>query len=149
MPKRKNKHLWITHFMTIQQLWLLLYMLNCCSSMQYPFLHTQQPQQHHSHPPPHPHLLHLQQQQPPPPPCNPSMLPCFVPSLFCGPYNFAPPLIPPPSDPELHKNIDSFVEYAAKNGPDFKAMFREKHQDSPGYSFLFGGENHGCYRYKL
>lgn len=28
-------------------------------------------------------------------------------------------------------------------------MIREKQQDNPAYSFLFGGEGHGYYRYKL
>lgn len=55
----------------------------------------------------------------------------------------------PPSDPELHKRIDKLVEYAAKNGPEFEAMIREKQQDNPDYAFLFGGEGHGYYRYRL
>lgn len=41
------------------------------------------------------------------------------------------------------------VEYAAKNGPEFEAMIREKQQDNPAYSFLFGGDGHNYYRYKL
>lgn len=36
-----------------------------------------------------------------------------------------------------------------KNGPDFEAMICEKQRDNPSYSFLFGGEGHGYYRYKL
>ncbi|KAI7982166.1 Calcium homeostasis endoplasmic reticulum protein [Camellia lanceoleosa] len=55
----------------------------------------------------------------------------------------------PPSDPELQKRIDKLVEYAAKNGPEFEAMIREKQQDNPDYSFLFGGEGHNYYQYKL
>ncbi|XP_062005761.1 uncharacterized protein LOC133722930 [Rosa rugosa] len=51
--------------------------------------------------------------------------------------------------PELHKRINKLVEYSAKNGPDFKAMIREKQQDNPDYAFLSGGEGHGYYRYKL
>lgn len=41
------------------------------------------------------------------------------------------------------------MEYSAKNGPEFEAMIREKQQDNPAYSFLFGGEGHNYYRYKL
>lgn len=41
------------------------------------------------------------------------------------------------------------MEYITKNGPEFEAMIREKQQDNPDYSFLFGGEGHSYYRYKL
>ncbi|XP_008220007.1 PREDICTED: calcium homeostasis endoplasmic reticulum protein [Prunus mume] len=50
---------------------------------------------------------------------------------------------------ELHKLIDKVAEYAAKVGPDFEATVREKQQDNPEYAFLFGGDGHGYYRYKL
>ncbi|GKA92406.1 calcium homeostasis endoplasmic reticulum protein [Tanacetum coccineum] len=36
-----------------------------------------------------------------------------------------------------------------KNRPEFEDMIREKQKDNPAYSFLFGGEEHGYYRYKL
>lgn len=36
-----------------------------------------------------------------------------------------------------------------KNGPEFEAMIREKQKDNPDYAFLFGGEGHGYYHYKL
>lgn len=69
---------------------------------------------------------------------------------FGGPYDSPPPPpAVPPSDPELQKRIDKLVEYIAKNGPEFEAMIREKQQDDPGYSFLFGGEGHNYYHYKL
>lgn len=64
-------------------------------------------------------------------------------------YDSPPPPAPAPSDPELHKRIDKLVEYAAKNGPEFEAMIREKQKDNPDYDFLFGGEGHNYYRYKL
>lgn len=41
------------------------------------------------------------------------------------------------------------MEYIIKNGPEFESMIREKQQDNPAYGFLFGGEGHGYYRYKL
>lgn len=65
------------------------------------------------------------------------------------PFDSPPPPAVPPSDPELQKRIDKLAEYAAKNGPEFEAMIREKQQDNPDYSFLFGGEGHNYYRYKL
>ncbi|KAL3506578.1 hypothetical protein ACH5RR_031960 [Cinchona calisaya] len=106
----------------------------------------QQPQ--YPHPPPHPHLLHMQQPQRPPA-FSPHMPPHVVAPPFHSPYDSAPPPSPPPSDPELQKRVDKLVEYAAKNGPEFEAMIREKQQDNPDYSFLFGGEGHNYYRYKL
>ncbi|XP_052207341.1 uncharacterized protein LOC127811477 isoform X2 [Diospyros lotus] len=120
------------------------------SLQQYPFpRHMQQPHQLHPHPQAHPHLLHLQQQQQPPPSFPPHMPPHLVPSPFLGPYDSPPLPAAPPSDPELQKRIDKLVEYAAKNGPEFEVMIREKQQDNPAYSFLFGGEGHNYYRYKL
>lgn len=41
------------------------------------------------------------------------------------------------------------MEYAIKNGPEFEVVVREREQDNPAYSFLFGGDGHGYYRYKL
>ncbi|XP_059662991.1 uncharacterized protein LOC132308788 isoform X2 [Cornus florida] len=119
------------------------------SLQQYPFhRHMQQPQLH-PHPQSHPHLLHLQQHQQSPPAFPPHPPPHLVPSPFLGPYDSASPPPAPPSDPELQKRIDKLIEYSAKNGPEFEAMIREKQQDNPAYSFLFGGEGHNYYRYKL
>lgn len=113
--------------------------------------HLQQQVNPHAPPPPHPLLLHHHQQ--PPPNYPPHMPPPLVPSPFHNTFDPAvagvPPPAAPPADPELHKRIDKLVEYAAKNGPEFEAMIREKQQDNPEYSFLFGGEGHGYYRYKL
>ncbi|CAL1409931.1 unnamed protein product [Linum trigynum] len=113
-------------------------------------LQQQQQPQLHPHAPPHPHLLRQQQLLP----GFSSYLPQpMLQSPFHGggPYDSAPPSLPtpPPSDPELHKRIDKLVEYSAKNGPEFEAMIRHKQQDNPAYSFLFGGEGHNYYRYKL
>lgn len=121
------------------------------SMQQYPYHHPlqqQQLQQLHPHAAPPPHLL-LQQQHQAPPAFASHFPPPLVPSPFHGQYDSAPPPVAPPSDPELQKRIDKLVEYAAKNGPEFEAMIREKQQDNPSYSFLFGGEGHGYYRYKL
>ncbi|CAN4109482.1 unnamed protein product [Withania somnifera] len=118
------------------------------SLQQFPYPRPLQQPQLHPHAPP-PHLLHLQQQQQPPPAFPPHMPPHLTPSPFFNPYDSPPPPAPPPSDPELQKRIDKLIEYAVKNGPDFEAMIREKQQDNPAYSFLFGGEGHHYYRYKL
>ncbi|CAH9093409.1 unnamed protein product [Cuscuta europaea] len=123
-----------------------------------PFLPPQQqfpyhrPPQLHPHAPP-PHLLHLQQQQQhhstPTPPFPPHVPPHLAASPFHGPYDSPPPPAPPPHDPDLLKRIDKLIEYAVKNGPEFEAMIREKQQDNPAYGFLFGGEGHHYYRFKL
>ncbi|KAH9607490.1 hypothetical protein KSS87_017422 [Heliosperma pusillum] len=117
------------------------------SVQQYPFPRQQQPQSLHPHPS-HPHLHHHQQQQPGPsfPPHGPSHM---GPPFPGGPYDSARPPVPPPHDPELQKRIDKLVEYVAKNGPEFEVMVCEKEHSNPAYSFLFGGDGHGYYRYKL
>ncbi|KAK4757720.1 hypothetical protein SAY87_019021 [Trapa incisa] len=111
---------------------------------QFPYRHPiqQQPPQL----PPHAHLLHQQ-----PPAFPPHMAPPpLIHSPFLGPYDSPPPpSSAPPHDPELHKRIDKLVEYIAKNGPEFEAMICEKQQENPDYSFLFGGDGHGYYQYRL
>ncbi|KAF5748741.1 Calcium homeostasis endoplasmic reticulum [Tripterygium wilfordii] len=121
------------------------------SLQQFPYPHpVQQPPQLHQHPPPNPYLIHLQQQQQPPSAFPAHLPPHLVPPPFSGgQYDSAPPPAPPPSDSELQKRIDKLVEYATKNGPEFEVMIREKQQDNPAYGFLFGGEGHAYYRYKL
>ncbi|EPS58990.1 hypothetical protein M569_15821 [Genlisea aurea] len=114
------------------------------SLQQFSYPRPMQQSQHYPHLPPPPHL-HQQS-----PPSYPSHIPLhLVPSPFHAPYESAPTPSPPPSDPELQKRIDKLVEYAVKNGPEFEAVVREREQDNPAYSFLFGGEGHGYYHYKL
>ncbi|GFQ05670.1 calcium homeostasis endoplasmic reticulum protein [Phtheirospermum japonicum] len=117
------------------------------SLQQFPYPRPMQQTQMYPHLPPHPH----HHQQGPPPSFPPHVPPHLVPPPFHGQYDSAPPpaLAPPPSDPELQKRIDKLVEYAVKNGPEFEAVVREREQDNPAYSFLFGGEGHNYYRYKL
>lgn len=109
---------------------------------QFPFPRPMQQTQLYPHLPPHPY-------QQTPPSFPPHVPPHLVPSPYPGPYEAAPPPAPAPSDPELQKRIDKLVEYAVKNGPEFEAVVREREQDNPAYSFLFGGEGHNYYRYKL
>ncbi|KAG8074867.1 hypothetical protein GUJ93_ZPchr0006g44267 [Zizania palustris] len=105
-----------------------------------------QAQQLYSHLPPH--------QQPPP---FAAHTPHAMPSPSQPPHPYmhppfdsaSPPAAPPPSDPELQKRIDKVVEYIAKNGPEFEVVIRDKQHDNPDYAFIFGGEGHAYYRYKL
>ncbi|KAL2623496.1 hypothetical protein R1flu_003701 [Riccia fluitans] len=68
---------------------------------------------------------------------------------FFNPWEPPPPPVPPPTDSDLHKRIDKLVEYAAKNGPQFEQLMKEKQKDNILYAFLFGAEGHSYYRYKL
>lgn len=37
----------------------------------------------------------------------------------------------------------------ARNGPEFEKMTMEKQKENPKFSFLFGGDFYGYYKYKL
>lgn len=78
-----------------------------------------------------------------PPPPNPQA------QGFFSPWDAPPPPALAPTDVDLQKRIDKLVEYAAKNGPQFEALMKEKQKDNPAYAFLFGTEGHAYYRYKL
>ncbi|XP_020587227.1 calcium homeostasis endoplasmic reticulum protein [Phalaenopsis equestris] len=117
------------------------------SIQQYPY-HHRLPQQQQLYPHPTHPMLHLQQQQQQPSGYPPHLPPHLLRPPMMHPYDSTPP-VAPPADPELHKRIDKLIEYAARNGPEFEALIREREQDNPAYSFLFGGEGHNYYRYKL
>ncbi|KAL3690686.1 hypothetical protein R1sor_004337 [Riccia sorocarpa] len=68
---------------------------------------------------------------------------------FFNPWEPPPPPVPSPTDSDLHKRIDKLVEYAAKNGPQFEQLMKDKQKDNALYAFLFGAEGHSYYRYKL
>ncbi len=54
-----------------------------------------------------------------------------------------------PSDQELRNVIDKLAQFVARNGPEFEKMTMEKQKDNAKFSFLFGGEYFGYYKYKL
>ncbi|KAJ7308257.1 hypothetical protein JRQ81_008783 [Phrynocephalus forsythii] len=60
-----------------------------------------------------------------------------------------PPLPPPPEDQELLNVIDKLAQFVARNGPEFEKMTMEKQKENPKFSFLFGGDFYGYYKYKL
>ncbi|KAL7992848.1 hypothetical protein Chor_017104 [Crotalus horridus] len=60
-----------------------------------------------------------------------------------------PPLPPPPEDQELRNVIDKLAQFVARNGPEFEKMTMEKQKENPKFSFLFGGDFYGYYKYKL
>ena len=53
------------------------------------------------------------------------------------------------SDAELKNIIDKLANFVARNGPEFEQMTKQKQQDNPKFSFLFGGENYNYYQYKV
>uniref|UniRef100_A0AAY5EMN8 Calcium homeostasis endoplasmic reticulum protein n=1 Tax=Electrophorus electricus TaxID=8005 RepID=A0AAY5EMN8_ELEEL len=55
----------------------------------------------------------------------------------------------PPEDQELRNVIDKLAQFVARNGPEFEKMTMEKQKENPKFSFLFGGEYFGYYKYKL
>uniref|UniRef100_A0A914EEI0 SURP motif domain-containing protein n=1 Tax=Acrobeloides nanus TaxID=290746 RepID=A0A914EEI0_9BILA len=60
------------------------------------------------------------------------------------------PLPPqPPADLETRNVIDKFAAYVAKNGPGFEEISRQKNADNPKFGFLFGGEHHQYYQFRL
>ena len=52
-------------------------------------------------------------------------------------------------DAELKNIIDKLANFVARNGPEFEQMTKQKQQDNPKFSFLFGGENYNYYQYKV
>ncbi|KAL7160636.1 hypothetical protein ABFS83_01G109600 [Erythranthe nasuta] len=98
--------------------------------------------------------FHSQHQQFPPSVHGPPFLPSH-PSLqqqFLYPRPMQQSQIYPHLHPHLHQQSPSSFPphlYAVKNGPEFEAVVREREQDNPAYSFLFGGEGHNYYRHKL
>jgi calcium homeostasis ER protein len=53
------------------------------------------------------------------------------------------------SEPELKNIIDKLANFVARNGPEFENMTKQKQQDNPKFSFLFGGEHYSYYQYKV
>ncbi len=53
------------------------------------------------------------------------------------------------SEPEIRTIIDKLATFVARNGPEFEQMTMEKQRGNPKFLFLFGGENHPYYRWKV
>ena len=53
------------------------------------------------------------------------------------------------TDPELKNIIDKLANFVARNGPEFENMTKQKQQNNMKFSFLFGGEHHHYYMYKV
>ena len=55
----------------------------------------------------------------------------------------------PLSDPEMQTIIDKLANFVARNGTEFERMTMNKQQKNPKFGFLFGGEHHAYYRWKV
>lgn len=55
----------------------------------------------------------------------------------------------PPDDAELKNIIEKLGQFVARNGASFEAMTKSKQKDNPRFSFLFGGEGHDYYTYRV
>nr|XP_027205767.1 calcium homeostasis endoplasmic reticulum protein-like isoform X2 [Dermatophagoides pteronyssinus] len=56
--------------------------------------------------------------------------------------------IPKPPE-ELRNIIDKLAQFVARNGPDFEQMTKNKQLGNPKFMFLFGGEYHAYYRFRV
>ena len=52
-------------------------------------------------------------------------------------------------DLETRTIIDKLANFVARNGPEFEKMTMSKKSQDPKFSFLFGGEYHPYYRWKV
>ena len=55
----------------------------------------------------------------------------------------------PPEDPEIKNIIDKLATFVARNGPEFEQMTKNKQENNPKFSFLFGGQYYDYYGYKV
>jgi hypothetical protein len=55
----------------------------------------------------------------------------------------------PPEDPDVRNIIDKLANFVARNGPEFEEMTKSKQISNPKFSFLFGGEYHAYYKWKV
>jgi len=54
-----------------------------------------------------------------------------------------------PEDEEVKNIIDKLANFVARNGPKFEELTKSKQRDNPKFSFLFGGEHHEYYKWKV
>lgn len=54
-----------------------------------------------------------------------------------------------PEDEEQRNIIDKLANFVARNGPKFEDLTKSKQKDNPKFSFLFGGDYHEYYKWKV
>ena len=50
---------------------------------------------------------------------------------------------------EQRKIIDKLANFVARNGPKFEELTKSKQKDNAKFSFLFGGDFHEYYKWKV
>ena len=68
---------------------------------------------------------------------------------FFSNWDPLPPFAPAPEDGGLEQRISKLAEFAAKNGPPFVQMIREKQAGNAEYGFLAGGPGAEYFTWKL
>lgn len=53
------------------------------------------------------------------------------------------------ADVELKNIIDKLANFVARNGPEFEQMTMNKQRDNAKFHFLFGGEWHAYYKWRV
>eukprot|EP00794_Sanderia_malayensis_P008111 gene8111-8980_t len=54
-----------------------------------------------------------------------------------------------PEDQEQRNIIDKLANFVARNGVKFEQLTKEKQRDNPKFQFLYGGEHHAYYKWKV
>ncbi|GAB4816637.1 hypothetical protein N2152v2_003683 [Parachlorella kessleri] len=70
-------------------------------------------------------------------------------AAFFSVWDAPPAFSTPPEDAGLAQRISKLTEFAARNGPSFVEMMKERQKENPEYAFLHGGEGAGFYRWTL
>jgi len=68
---------------------------------------------------------------------------------FFNAWDPVPAFVPVPEDTALEQRISKLAEFAAKNGPPFVDMIREKQANNAEYNFLSGGPGSDYFTWKL
>lgn len=50
---------------------------------------------------------------------------------------------------EQRNIIDKLANFVARNGPEFENVTKTNQKDNPKFGFLFGGEHHGYYQFRI
>ena len=79
-----------------------------------------------------------------PPPFSTTCIDPFSPTPFSSSA-----LSPSHKDMEMRNIIDKLANFVARNGPEFEMMTQEKQRDNPKFYFLYGGEYHAYYKWKV
>ncbi len=52
-------------------------------------------------------------------------------------------------DQDQRNIIDKLANFVARNGPKFEDLTKEKQRDNPKFQFLYGGDHHAYYKWKV